>query len=274
MLSNRYKLLGEDMNRRNIVKFLLLLMVSFQVYASDTILTVAYTSPGIDEGTDTLLPGSDWRLEITPDASTSCEVAYPGTTFYKTTIIPVTSYIDSNLDCSTEVHAGFEGENIDWVFDGFIQLQSFGLESITCPFTGSCPIERVINNKTKFLDNIELDNGQNGTLNGAAKVFLWKVNNVVISSVPGTGGVGGVNDLSFMTSEKRYCVDVVDATSPDANEQVSKVPYATIESYDWQPFNVSQEGSQGSDAPSGKKVEVFTGMSPSLIEMIKSDYMN
>ena len=254
--------------------FLILLSTSLQLFAADTILTVSYTSPGIDEGTDTLLPGSDWRLEITPDANTSCEDAYPGTSFYKTTIIPVTSYIDKNLDCATATHQGFETEDIDWVFDGFIQLQSFGLETVTCPFTGSCPIERVLVNKTKFLDSIDLDNGENGTLNGAAKVFLWKVNNVVISSQPGTGGVGGVNDLNFMTSEKRYCVDVTDATSPDANEQVSKTPYATIESYDWQAFNVSQEGSQGSDAPTGKKVEVFSGMSPSLIEMLKDDYMN
>ena len=243
-------------------------------HGRSTVAYIEYTT-GIDEGTDTLIPGSDWRLEIAPTFNTTCEDIAPGLSFYKTTKVPVTSYIDRNLNCVTATHPGFEDEtNLTWIDDGYRQEAAFGTEEITCPIFGPCEMQRVVNTENKHYAELELHNGENGTPNGAAKIFVTKLDNVTISSKPGKGGVGGVNDLSSVNAQTRYCARVTDATSIEATEETSKTPYAAVNIYNWLPFNITGGGANGVDAPTDRKVEVYKGLSPTALHRLKNVYFD
>ncbi len=262
-------------------KAILLLIISIGLFlsipygkAADTIAVIEYT-PGIDEGTNTLLPESDWTLEVTSTWDMECSDIAPDLEFYKTKLVPVVSYINRDLDCSTATHAGFEDEDyISWVSDGYHQKSEFGLESITCPVYGQCEMDRVVNTEVKAFDTITLGNGEPGTRNGAGKVFVTKLDNVTIQSIPGLGGVGGQNDLASVEPEKRYCAKVQDATTIDATTESSKTPYASVHVYDWIPFTIGAGGANGTDAPQGNRVEVYKGLSPSALYRLKNEYMN
>lgn len=243
-------------------------------YGSATVAYVEYT-PGIDEGTDTLIPGSDWRLEVAPTYSATCEDIAPGLKFYKTTKVPVTSYIDRNLNCVTATHPGFEAEaSLIWTDNGYRQEAAFGTEEISCPIFGPCEMQRVVNTENKHYASLALQNGENGTPNGAAKIFVTKINSVTISSRPGKGGIGGINDLSSVTAQTRYCARVTDATSIEATEETSKTPYASINIYNWLPFNITGGGVNGLDAPAGRRVEVYKGLSPTALYRLKNVYFD
>lgn len=255
-----------------IVLFLMTYFMS--AYGKSTVAYIEYT-PGVDEGTDTLIPGSDWTLEIAPTYSTTCEDIAPGLTFYKTTKVPVTSYIDRNLNCVTAPHPGFEDEtSLVWTDKGFRQEAAFGSELITCPIFGPCEMQRVVNTSDKFYATLPLSNGENGTPNGAAKVFVTKLNDVVVSSKAGKGGIGGVNDLSSVGAQTKYCARVTDANSIDATEDTSKTPYAAINIYNWLPFKITGGGVNGTDASTGRKVEIYKGLSPTALHRLKNAYFD
>jgi len=250
------------------------LMYSSSTFPKATVAYIEYT-PGIDDGTNTLLPGSDWRLEIAPNYSATCNDIAPGLTFYKTAMVDVTSYIDRSLNCVTASHQGFESETgLVWSDKGFRQEAAFGTETITCPIFGSCEMQRVVNTSDRFFASMDLSNGENGTQNGAAKIFVTKLNSFNITSTPGRGGVGGVNDLSSVDGVTKYCARVVDANSIEATEETSKTPYATVNAYNWKPFRVNGGGTNGADAPAGKKVEVFKGLSPTALYRLKDYYFD
>lgn len=251
-----------------------LLVISFKAHSSETIATITYTE-GIDEGTNTLLPDSDWTLEVTSTWGMTCDDISPDLEFYKSKLVPVTSYINRDLDCNLATHPGFEDEDyIVWDDAGYHQMPEFGLENITCPIYGQCEMQRVVNTERKYFDAIELENGEPGTLNGAGKVFVTKLNSVSIQAEPGKGGVGGKNDLKMVEAEKRYCAKIQDATTIDATVESSKTPYATVHVYDWMPFEISAGGANGTDAPAGRKVEVYKGLSPAALYRLKKQYMN
>lgn len=259
------------------MKFLTIILAFYlsigQVGASSTAALIEYTI-GIDDGTDTLLPGSDWRLEIAPTYTSQCFDISPDLNFYKSTRIPVTSYIDRSLDCSTATHAGFELENyIVWDDQGYEQKPEFGIEELVCPIYGSCEMNRTVNTENKFFDSLPLSNGEHGTSNGAAKVFVTKLDSVTVQSIPGTGGTGGINDLEGITPQDRYCVKVQDAVTSDATTLSSKTPYATVHAYKWLPLEISNAGAHGTDAPLGKKVEIYEGLSPTALYRLKEDYL-
>lgn len=254
------------------VIFTLGISLCFFAQAKSTVAYIEYT-PGIDEGTDTLLPTSDWRLEISPTFSASCEDIAPGLTFLKTTSVNVTSYINRNLNCSTANHPGFEDETgLTWTDKGLKQMAGFGNETITCPVFGTCEMERVISTSDKHFGLIELENGENGTANGSAKVFVTKLGSLSVTSVPGVGGIGGKNDLSAVAPQTRYCAKITDALSVDATEETSKVPYAEINIYNWLPFSIVGGGVNGTNAQSGRRVEVYEGLSPTALHRLKKLY--
>lgn len=251
-----------------------LLTLSGPVLSKTTVAYIEYT-PGVDNGTDTLIPGSDWKLEVAPTFSATCADIAPGLTFYKTTKVPVTSYIDRALNCVTASHPGFEDEpSLVWTDNGYRQEAAFGNESITCPIFGPCEMQRVVNTSDKHFATIDLQNGENGTQNGAAKIFVTKLNNFNIVSTPGRGGVGGVNDLSSVPAQTKYCARITDATSIEATEETSKTPYASVNIYNWFPFKINGGGVNGTDAPTGKKVEVYKGLSPTALYRLKGIYLD
>lgn len=255
--------------------FFLLFAVLFHLNTTHARTTVAYVeyTPGVDEGTNTLLPDSDWRLEIAPTFTTSCEDIAPGLTFYKTAQVNVSSYINRNLNCNSASHPGFEDEvGLSWVDSGLVQRQEFGNEVINCPIYGSCEMERVITTAPKFFDNIVLQNGENGTQSGSAKIFVAKLGSAVVSANPGAGGTGGRNDLSAVAPQSRYCAKVTDALSPDTTEETSKVPYAQITAYSWLPFNISGGGQDGINASSNRRVEIYEGLSETTLYHLKDIY--
>lgn len=266
-----------NLNPITVVKtFLVLFLLGFfmSAYGKATVAYIEYTT-GLDEGTDTLMPGSDWRLEVAPTFSATCGDIAPGLTFYKTTKVPVTSYIDRNLNCVTASHPGFEDETtLNWTDAGFRQEAAFGTEPITCPIFGPCEMQRVVNTSDKFYANLPLENGENGTPNGAAKIFVTKLNDFEIVSRPGRGGTGGVNDLSSVSAQTKYCARVTDATSIEATEETSKTPYAAVNIYNWLPFNITGGGVNGTDAATGRKVEVYKGLSPTALHRLKNVYFD
>lgn len=254
--------------------FLFIALNISKSYAGQTIATIEYT-PGIDSGTDTLLPTSDWTLEVTTTYEMVCSDISADLSFYKTKLVPVKSYIDRALDCNTATHPGFESETyISWEDDGFYQAPEFGTESITCPIYGQCEMDRVVNTERRYFDTITLANGENGTFNGAGKIFVTRLNNATIQSLPGTGGVGGLNDLNAVTSQERYCVKIQDAVTADATPTSSKTPYASVNVYDWLPFEITPGGANGVDASTGNKIEIYEGLDPSVLYHLKSEYMN
>ncbi len=256
-----------------LVTICILLFFTIKSEAGTTSAIIEYTI-GIDDGTDTLLPGSDWRLEIAPTFASECYDISPELNFHKSTLVPVLSYIDRDSECSASVHAGFEDETyISWEDFGFEQRPEFGVENITCPIYGSCEMNRVVNTEDKFYDDLTLENGEHGTSNGAAKIFITKLGNSTVQSIPGTGGTGGINDLSSITPVNRYCAKVQDAVSADSTTLSSKVPYATIHAYNWLPLNIGNAGAHGTDAPSGKIVEIYEGLSPTTLHRLKGEYL-
>lgn len=258
---------------KDMKNLLILLILTFNnVYAGDTVATIEYT-PGIDEGTNLLLPDSDWTLEVTSSYEMNCEDISPNLEFYKTKLVPVTSYIDRNLDCSSADHEGYQSESyIVWDEAGYHQTQEFGLEEITCPIYGQCEMERVVNTENKYVDMIQLESGENGTRNGAGKVFLTKLDNYQIVSEPGTGGKGGVNDLNFIEPEDRYCVKVQDAVQNNPTPDSSKIPHADVHALKWLPFDIKSSTTHGINAPKGNRVEIYKGLSPSAIHRLKDQY--
>ena len=53
------------------------MLLSGTVFGASTVAFIEYT-PGLDEGTNTLLPNSDWRLEVAPAFGFTCEDIAPG----------------------------------------------------------------------------------------------------------------------------------------------------------------------------------------------------
>lgn len=258
-----------------VTTFIALVSLSFSPSLASAKTTVAYVeyTPGVDEGTNTLLPNSDWRLEIAPTFTTSCEDIAPGLTFYKTAQVSVSSYINRNLDCNNTTHPGFEDEvGLDWVDNGLVQRPEFGNENISCPIYGSCEMERVVTATNKYFDNIILQNGENGTPSGSAKVFVAKLGSSTVSATPGQGGIGGRNDLSGITGQNRYCAKVTDALSVDGTEETAKVPYAQIMAYNWLPFNITGGGQDGANATSNRRVEIFEGLSETSLYQLRDIY--
>lgn len=252
----------------------LLLAFSQLSIGASTVAFIEYT-PGLDEGTNTLLPNSDWRLEIAPNFAVTCEDIAPGLTHYKTAMVDVTSYINKNLTCDVATHIGFEDESLTWTDNGFIQKAEFGNETIECPIFGSCEMERVVSNSDKFFGNIELSNGENGTPNGAVKVFATKIENISpIAQEAGKGGLAGVNNLNIIPNQTKYCVRVTDALSVDATEENSKTPYAQVGIHNWLPFNVVGGGINGADASTSNRVEVYSGLHPTTLHFLKQTYMD
>lgn len=254
--------------------FLIALLSLTNAYAANTVATIEYT-PGIDEGTNLLLPGSDWTLEVTSSYNMNCADINPNLEFYKTKLVPVTSYVDREVECKDADHVGYGSETyIDWQEAGFHQTQEFGLEEITCPVYGNCEMQRVVNTENKYVDSIRLQSGENGTKNGAGKVFVTKLDSYQISSIPGQGGKGGVNDLNFIEPETRYCAKIQDAVQNNPTPESSKVPYATVHIYKWLPFDISLDGGHGINAPKGNRVEIYKGLSPTAIHRLKDLYFN
>jgi hypothetical protein len=252
---------------------LTLFLLTLNAVSSDTVATITYTD-GIDEGTDTLLPTSDWRLEVSPDYETTCSEIASDLKFHKTTLVPVTSYIDRNLECNDIVHPGFESEGyITWVDFGYDQKAEFGIENITCPIYGQCEMDRVVNTSDKSFANITLENGEHGTRNGTAKIFAMRLGSLSIQSIPGLGGEGGRNDLLGVAPETRYCVKVQDATTIDATEESSKTPYATVQAYNWTPISSGDGGANGVDAPPNRRVDSFEGVSPTALKRLEEAYL-
>jgi hypothetical protein len=252
--------------------FLILLILTGSLYAEDTIATITYTD-GIDETTNTLLPTSDWTLEIAPTYTTECTDISPELKLHKSVLVPVTSYINRDFQCDNTTHAGYEAETyISWVDFGYSQKPEFGNETLNCPVYGQCEMDRVVNTSDKSFADIPLENGEHGTQNGTAKVFVMKLNSLNVQSVPGTGGLGGRNDLPVINPVVRYCVKVQDAVTPDATIASSKIPYATVQAYSWTPVSFGAGGANGSDAPTNKKVEVYEGLSETALKRLKGEY--
>lgn len=252
---------------------LIVMLLSGTVYGASTVAFIEYT-PGLDEGTNTLLPNSDWRLEVAPAFGVTCEDIAPGLVLHKTAMVDVKSYINKNVACNVATHIGFEDEVLAWTDNGFVQKEEFGNETIQCPIYGSCEMERVVSNSDKFHGRIELENGENGTPNGAVKVFATKIESISpIAQTSGTGGRAGVNNLNIIPNQTKYCVKVTDATSVDGTEENSKVPYAQVNIHKWLPFEVVGGGVNGVDANTANRVEIYYGLHPSTLHFLKQMYM-
>jgi len=231
--------------------------------------TFAYTSPNLNPDGLTLASGSDWQVSET-NLFESCPAGWSTLKSLFTTLIAYTD--PQNTACSGVSDPQDPNNRAFWQYTGISQPLSNPPQPVSCTI-GACAVANSVSNLTRSLGNITPANGQNGTEQGNALIFIYDAQNVSTSATVGGPGIAGLADINI-SPQTRTCVKVSDAKD-GLNTPEALTPYVSYRVFQWQALTSSSGGNPGSTPfNTGKKVNIYKKIDPAERYLLDHSLLN